>query len=139
VNTNVDARTASNAAINVANTADIAGSTLNVVNTADNALTTDANAINGVNAAGNSANNVPNAADVAAAGNAVTATVAAACNAVAASVSAAGNAVIITRDMITTDIAVAALNSIINLGRRPAYDNTDISFIGIFKDVLVRV
>ncbi len=58
-----------------------------------------------------------NTADKATAGYSVTATAAAACNAVAASVAAAGNAVDITRDMITTDIAVAALIFVINPGR----------------------
>jgi hypothetical protein len=92
-----------------------------------------------VNAAGDSANNVVNTADVATAGNAITATATAPCNAIAASAAAAGDSVVITRDMITTDIAVAALNSIVNLGRRPTYDDTDISSISISKDVLVRV
>jgi hypothetical protein len=138
-NTAVDACTAGNAAINVTNTADIAGGTWDVTNTADDAFTTDVNAINGANATGDSANDVANTADAAAAGNAITATAATTCNAVSASVAAAGDAVVITRDMITTYIAVAALNSIINPGRRPRYNDTDISSIDIFKDVLVRV
>ncbi len=137
-NNAVDTRTAGDAAINVANTADIAGSARDVANTAGNALTTDSNAIDGANTTGNSANNVADTADAATAGNAITATAATTCDAVAATMATAGNAVVITRDMITTDIAVTALNFIINPGRRPTYDNTDISSIGISKDVLVQ-
>ncbi len=138
-NTAVDARAAGNIAIDVANTAYIAGSVRGVTNTAGDALTTDADAIDGTNVTGNSANDVANTADAAAAGNAVTATAAAACDAIAASGAAAGNAVVITRDMITTDITVVALNSIIDPERIPTYDDTDISSIGISKDELIRV
>jgi hypothetical protein len=131
--------TAGDAAINIANTPDIAGGVRDIANKADNVLTTDANAINGTNTAGNSANKVANTADAATTGNVITTTAAAACNTIASSVATAGDAIIIIRDMITTDITVAVLNSILNPGRRPTYNDTDISSIGISKDVLVRV
>jgi hypothetical protein len=83
--------------------------------TADNVHTADATAIEGANAASNSTIkvNIANTADAAATGDSVTATVA-----------AAGNGVKVTTDMITTEIAEAAMHVII--GKTSAKD-TDIS------------
>jgi hypothetical protein len=93
----------------------IAATTATTGNTADDAHTADAAATEGTNAAGDFTIdvNIANTADVATTGNSVTATAA-----------AAGDGVKVTTDMITTEIAEAAMCVII--GKTSAKD-TDVS------------
>jgi hypothetical protein len=93
----------------------VAATTATAGNTANNMCTADAAAIEGANATGNSTIKVDiaNTADAAASGNSVTATAA-----------SAGDGVQVTTDMITTDIAEAAMHVIIG---KTSTKDTDVS------------
>jgi hypothetical protein len=93
----------------------VAATTATAGDTANNACTADAAAIEGMNAAGNSTIEVDimNTADATATGNSVTATAA-----------SAGDGVKVTTDMITTEIAEAAMRIIIG---KTSTKDTDVS------------